>query len=118
MLKKAPNNHGFLTLYAFKFFLMLLPSTFLNSISKISKPIFTQFKSESNGLIGNLYGTHGAKEIMSIAIFGKKTQLNFESNVFNVPEFQHNYLENLYGNYRDLPLEFLKKGHYKNWPIN
>ena len=115
LLKKQPKNHGLFVSSVTNFLLVLLPTLLLNIISKISRFIFTYFKSQPNGLLGNLYGMHGAKEIMPKLVFGKKSQLAFESNFFNVPEYYQDYLERLYGNYSELPSEVNRVGHSNYW---
>ena len=66
-------------------------------------------------LLGNLYGAHGEKEIMPKLIFGNGTELSFESNIFNVPEHYHEYLQRLYGEYNELPPEIDRVGHTKHF---
>ena len=118
LLKKKPSNHGLLLNSGINFLLVVLPTSLLNKISKISKFIFTYFKSQSNGLLGNLYGVHGAKEIMPKLVFGEKSQLAFESNFFNVPQYYQDYLERIYGNYSELPPDVARLGHSSYWQSN
>jgi len=82
--------------------------------------IFLSSSRKSASLIGNLYGMYGKKEIVDSDIFGKPSQVKFESRFFRAPSQPEEYLTAIYGDFKKFPpQEKRNSGHkIKKFNIN
>lgn len=82
---------------------------------KIVKKIVDSAKElnyDDSNTVACLVWNYGAKEIMSKEIFSKSTKLEFENDLYNVPQDYDKYLKNIYGDYMILPPEEKRISHH------
>lgn len=53
--------------------------------------------------LGNLYGLYGRREVVQAEVFGEGAWVRFEGIRFRGPAHAERYLENVYGDFRQLP---------------
>ncbi|MED5607246.1 LicD family protein [Pseudomonas sp. JH-2] len=74
--------------------------------------VVSSLPASSDGLVGNLYGLYGDREVVPAQVFGKGASVVFEGRSFNAPEQTQAYLTSIYGDFRQLPpLERRHSGH-------
>lgn len=57
----------------------------------------------SDGLVGNLYGLYGEREVVPAQVFGSGKPLAFWGKKFRAPAQAETYLTHVYGDFRQLP---------------
>jgi lipopolysaccharide cholinephosphotransferase len=83
----------------------LIPFGFANQIKvriQLNR-LCTAISPESGKYGGNLFGAYGKKEIVKMSLFEKPIRYPFEDMMLCCPSGSEEYLEKIYGNWRELP---------------
>ena len=73
---------------------------------------------ENSDIIGCLMGAYRIGEMVPRKIYGEGRYYDFEDIQLNGPEYAHDFLKCIYGNYMELPPENARKTHFKIIEIN
>ncbi|SDH96788.1 lipopolysaccharide cholinephosphotransferase [Pseudomonas delhiensis] len=74
--------------------------------------VVSSLPASSDGLVGNLYGLYGDREVVPAQVFGSGKSLVFHGGSFRAPAHTETYLTHVYGDFRQLPpLERRNSGH-------
>lgn len=82
-------------------------------LRRLVKNYMEKFNSRSTERLGFFYGRTRLKNaIVKKSIYGKPTYVPFEDTVLPVPEYYHEYLTQLFGDYMKLPPENQRVGNH------
>lgn len=106
VLQKVPKNRGKLAAFIVKMVLAITPEWLWNKIERVSRKVVTHWNYETSDSIANVFGMAGfQKEIMPKAYIGEGVMMNFENQMFPIPEQYDAYLTHLFGDYMTPPPE-------------
>lgn len=83
-----------------------------------SEMLLNKYSFNSSEYVGNLLGAYGDKEIVPKIYFGKPTLYTFEDTKFYGLENYDGYLNNIYGNYMELPPIDKQNSHHNVKYVN
>lgn len=83
-----------------KIFIKLLKK---ETLDRTAHNIASSFKDIQTNKVANLFGRYKEKEIVPRGYFGEAKYLKFEEYNLPVPEYYHEYLKHIYGDYMTLP---------------
>lgn len=84
-----------------------LPEALLNTkrLSRYVDCLCARYDYSSSRIVGNLLGNYGNRELVPIEWFGDPIPYEFESIIILGPSMGAEYLEHIYGNWKQLPPE-------------
>jgi lipopolysaccharide cholinephosphotransferase len=101
--------------------LLLIPTEKVFNPTKLKKRIDKEMRKHpvnDSEIIGCLMGAYRVKEMVPRKIFGKGKDYDFEDIKLHGPEYAHEFLKIVYGNYMELPPENARKTHFQIIEIN
>jgi len=90
------------------------PTRIKNQIDKEMR----KYPVKDSDIIGCLMGAYRVGEMVPRKVYGKGKCYDFEDIKLHGPEYAHDFLEIIYGNYMELPPENVRKTHFKIVEIN